>query len=377
MAGIQRAVYFLVQSIVIGLAAAFLIVLVRPELMPVSGGPEAAGVPAPGGYADAVARSAPAVVNVYTTRLVRDGARPEERRPERFRLDSSLGSAVIIDSEGYLVTNYHVVAGAVQIRVQLADGRVADPVPVGQDLETDLALLKIDLPDLPAVPLGRSDRLRIGDVVLAIGNPYGLSQTVTQGIVSATGRGLLGLTTFENFIQTDAAINTGNSGGALVNTRGELVGINTAVLAQDIATEGISFAIPVNLVRGVVRELKEHGRVIRGWLGMEPDDLTPAELAALGLESTGGILLERVHENSPASRAGLRRGDVLVAIDGAPIGNTQQALLRVAGVKPGTRLAITGIRDGERFETEAVVGERPQFRPASSSPPPPSAESSR
>ncbi len=364
MAGIQRAVYFLVQSVVIGLAAAFLIVLVKPELLPVAGGPEAVSAPAPGGYADAVARSAPAVVNVYTTRLVRGGTRPEERRPERFRLDSSLGSAVIIDSEGYLVTNYHVVAGAVQIRVQLADGRVADPVPVGQDLETDLALLRIDLPDLPAVPLGRSDRLSIGDVVLAIGNPYGLSQTVTQGIVSATGRGLLGLTTFENFIQTDAAINTGNSGGALVNTRGELVGINTAVLAQDIATEGISFAIPVNLVRGVVRELKEHGRVIRGWLGMEPGDLTPVELAELGLEGSGGILLERIHEGSPASRAGLRRGDVLVAIDGAPIGNTQQALLRVAGVKPGTLLAITGIRDGKRFQTEAVVGERPQFRPA-------------
>ncbi len=362
MAGIRTALGFLLQSVIVGLAAAFVLVLLKPDLLPAGRG-DAGASPAPGGYADAVALSAPAVVNVYTTRLVRDTA-GDDSRPERFRLDSSLGSAVIIDPQGYIVTNYHVVAGAVQTRVQLADGRIAAPALVGQDLETDLALMKIDLPDLPSVPLGRSDQLRIGDVVLAIGNPYGLSQTVTQGIVSATGRGLLGLTTFENFIQTDAAINTGNSGGALVNTRGELVGINTAVLAQDVATEGISFAIPVNLVRGVVRELKDHGRVIRGWLGMEPDDLTPAELASLGLEAGGGILLQRVHEDSPASRAGLRRGDVLLAIDGQPILNTQQALLRVAGVAPGTELDITVLRDGSRFETRAVVGERPQFQPA-------------
>ncbi|MEJ2602287.1 MAG: trypsin-like peptidase domain-containing protein [Gammaproteobacteria bacterium] len=362
MASIRRALFFLLQSVVIGLAAAFLVVMIRPDLLPARQGASGTATSS-AGYADAVARSAPAVANVYTTRLVRDSARAAERRPQRFRLDSSLGSAVIIDDEGYLVTNYHVIAGAVQVRVQLADGRIADPVLVGQDLETDLALLRVDLSDLPAVTLGRSDQLRIGDVVLAIGNPYGLSQTVTQGIVSATGRGLLGLTTFENFIQTDAAINTGNSGGALVNSRGELVGINTAVLAQDIATEGISFAIPVNLVRGVVRELKEHGRVIRGWLGMEPDDLTPAEAESLGLDTGGGILLERIHANSPASRAGLERGDVLVAIDGEPIGSTQQALLRVAGVKPGTRLTLTVIRDGRRIETEAVVGERPQFQP--------------
>ncbi len=364
MASIRRALFFLFQSVVIGLAAAFLIVLIRPDLLPAGQPGGSPGAPSPGGYADAVARSAPAVVNVYTTRLVRDPARTTERRPRRFRLDSSLGSAVIIDGDGYLVTNYHVIAGAVQVRVQLADGRIADPALVGQDLETDLALLRIDLADLPAVPLGRSDQLRIGDVVLAIGNPYGLSQTVTQGIVSATGRGLLGLTTFENFIQTDAAINTGNSGGALVNTRGELIGINTAVLAQDIATEGISFAIPVNLVRGVVRELKAHGRVIRGWLGMEPDDLTPAEVESLGLRGAGGILLERIHEDSPASRAGLERGDVLVAIDGEPIGSTRQALLRVAGVKPGARVMLTVVRDGQRLEREAIVGERPQFQPS-------------
>src|SRR5690606_5085043 len=200
--------------------------------------------------------------NVYTRRLVASAESDDSR--ERYRLNTSLGSPVVIDPEGYPVTNYHVVADADEIRIQLSDGRIADPEIVGVDPETDLALLKVDMGPLPAIPLGRSSDVRIGDVVLAIGNPYSLTKTVTQGIVSATGRGQLELTTYENFIQTDAAINDGNSGGALVNTLGELIGINTAVLAQDAGTEGISFAIPVDLVRGVVEEIKKHGRVIRG-----------------------------------------------------------------------------------------------------------------
>jgi serine peptidase DegS len=348
---------FLIQSIVVGLAFAFVIVLLRPELLPVFRNSSVNGSGEPASYADAVEISAPAVANVYTRRLVQSGAAASEQ--DRFRLNTSLGSAVVIDAEGYLVTNFHVVAEADEIRVQMADGRIADPEVVGYDAETDLALLKVDLGPLPAIPLGRSDNVRIGDVVLAIGNPYGLTKTVTQGIVSATGRGLLGLTTFENFIQTDAAINEGNSGGALVNTRGELVGINTAVLAQDAGTEGISFAIPVDLVRGVVDEIKRHGRVIRGWVGLEPDELSSAESEALGLEPNVGILLTHVIDGGPAANAGLRRGDVILAINDEPIRTAQQARLLVAALEPGDQLNLDGWRNGQPFTATLTAAERP------------------
>lgn len=357
MAGLKSALIFLLQSVVVGLALAFLVVLVRPQWLPVV----ANKVPArPASYADAVDASAAAVANVYTKRLVPDTSATSARN--RFRLNTNLGSAVVIDPEGYLVTNWHVVADATDIWVQMSDGRVANPTIVGYDAETDLALLKVDLGILPAIPLGRSDQLRIGDVVLAIGNPYGLSKTVTQGIVSATGRGLLGLSTFENFIQTDAAINTGNSGGALVNSLGQLVGINTAVLAQDAGTEGISFAIPVDLVRGVVAEIKQHGRVIRGWLGLEPDDLTRAEYKALGLESNVGILVSRVYEDGPAAAAGLRRSDIVLSINGEPIQSGQQARLLVAGLRPGDSVELECWRNGRRFTTTMLAGERPRER---------------
>jgi serine protease DegS len=347
---------FLLQSVVVGLAVAFLVVLVRPDLLPAIGaGPGAQ----PFSYADAVDISAPAVANVYTKRLVRDNSSPTARG--RFKVSTNFASAVIIDAEGYLVTNYHVVAEAAEIRIQLSDGRVAEPETVGIDAETDLALLKINLGTLPAVPLGSSSALRIGDVVLAIGNPYGLSKSVTQGIVSATGRGLLDLVTFENFIQTDAAINAGNSGGALVNARGELIGINTAVLAQDSGTEGIGFAIPVDLVRGVVEQIKLNGRVIRGWMGLSPDDLTSAERLALGLDEHIGILLESVHTDGPADVAGLRRGDAVISMNGEPILSRRQALLIAAGAKPGDEVVIEGIRDGSRFQVTVVAGERPEI----------------
>ena len=355
MARIKPVLIFLLQSTVVGLAAAFVIVLIRPQLLPaIDGG----GAGQPASYADAVDISAPSVANVYTRRVVVD---PSATGNQRYRFSTSLGSAVVIDPEGYLVTNYHVVSPpAPEIRLQLADGRITTPEVVGSDPETDLTLLKVDLGPLPAIPMGRSDQLRIGDVVLAIGNPYGLTKTVTQGIVSATGRGALNLTTFENFIQTDAAINEGNSGGALINTRGELVGINTAVLAQDAGTEGISFAIPVDLVRGVVEEIKEHGRVIRGYVGFEnPEELSRAESLALGLESNVGIILSGVVPGGPAEAAGLQRGDVILSINDEPIRSRQQALLLVARMEPGDDAEIVGWRDGRQFSVTVMAVERP------------------
>lgn len=348
---------FLGQSVIVGLAAAFLVVLVRPQLLPA--GTNAGHLRQAVSYADAIDISAPAVANVYTRKLLRNNNLSDNNNGDNTQLSTSIGSAVIIDPEGYLVTNYHVVAGASEIRVQLADGRIASPQLVGSDPETDLALLKVDLGALPAIPLGRSSELRIGDVVLAIGNPYGLSKTVTHGIVSATGRGLLGLMTFENFIQTDAAINEGNSGGALINTKGELVGINTAVLAQDAGTEGISFAIPVDLVRGVVDDIKANGRVIRGWVGLLPEELTRAKAAALGVDLNAGIILSVVFKNGPAEAAGLREGDVVLAIDGAPIRSRLQALLLVAAMEPGDEVEITAWRDRQQFSTTVIVAERP------------------
>ena len=345
---------FILQSIVVGLAAAFLVVLFRPDLLPTLGNNRSF---APTSYADAVDISAPAVASIYTKRLVEYSSADDER--PRFRIESSAASAVIIDASGYLVTNFHVVDAVAEINVQFSDGRISEPEIVGVDAETDLALLRVDVSDLPVMLLGSSNQLRVGDVVMAIGNPYGMGRSVTQGIVSATGRGNIYLNTFENYIQTDAAINAGNSGGALIDVSGQLVGINTAVLQQDTGTEGIGFAIPVDLVRGVVAELKEHGRVVRGWMGFRPDDLTPAERTALGIESDIGILLDQVIADSPAAAAGLSRGDVILSINGDRIYSQRQARLLVAGMSPGDTIDIVGLRDREQFETTLTVIERP------------------
>ena len=354
MSGLKSALLFVLQSIVAGLAVAFVVVLIRPDLLPVLG---VSGAIAPTSYAETVRLSAPAVANVYTKRLVEYSPGPDKR--SRFRVETSFGSAVVFDAEGYVVTNYHVVGDAAEIQVQMSDGSIVIPELVGVDAETDLAVLKVDLGNLPAIRLGSSDKLRIGDVVLAIGNPYGLTKSVTQGIVSATGRGLLNLATFENFIQTDAAINAGNSGGALVNVYGELVGINTAVLAQDPGTEGIGFAIPVDLVRGVVEEIKLHGRVIRGYIGFQSEKLSGAERAALGIERNVGIRLSHVYDGSPAAEGGLEVGDVIVEIDGNAIYSQRQARLQVAGTSPGDEVDLIGIRKGAQFSATVITTERP------------------
>lgn len=362
-----RGLTFLARWVVAGLALAFVLVYLRPDLLgrartealrPLN----EAGLPIPPttSFAQAVARSSPAVVNIYTERVVTERVRP--RQLDRFfgddwptvrqRVQSSLGSGVIVDTEGHVVTNHHVIDGASGIRIQLADGRIAPVRLVGTDPESDLAVLKIELADLPVMPLGRSDGLRVGDIVLAIGNPLGLTQTVTQGIVSATGRGQLGLIPFEDFIQTDAAINLGNSGGALVNSDGEMIGINTAVLSQTVGSEGIGFAIPVNLVRGVMDQILRHGRVRRGWLGVLPELYPTERLPA------DGVVLRGVCQGSPADRAGLRPGDEIIRLNSEAVDSAREALSRVAAMSPGSTINIEGRRGATTFTVDIVIIER-------------------
>jgi serine protease DegS len=370
------AVVFVAGSVVGGLALAFLLVVLRPDLIrgavranaPVVGliAP-ATTLPAPArvSYADAVQRAAPAVVNVYTARVVTERLAPSlgelfgEYIPRyRQRIERSLGSGVIVDKEGHIITNHHVIANADSVRVALADGRGAPAQVVGRDPDTDLAVLKIDLPDLPVATFGRSDQLKVGDVVLAIGDPIGLSQSVTHGIVSATSRQQLGIAPLEDFIQTDAPINFGNSGGALVDSSGALVGINTAIVAKNIGVEGIGFAIPVNMVRGVLKDIIAHGRVIRGWIGIVPEDVPEEQAPSLGL-SQGGVVIANLYVGSPAQRAGLQPGDLLVKIDGAAPLSAQDALWRIAGLTPGSSVWLHYLREGHSFQVKAQVGERP------------------
>jgi serine protease DegS len=342
---------FIARSAIVGLAAAFVIVYLFPGLLPV-GHPLRAGENGPDSYASAVAVTAPAVANLVGRAVTPAGF-------AEIQSSGSLGSAVVMNTDGYVITNHHVIAGMEDLRVVLVDGRTAAASLVGTDPDTDLALLKIDLPNLPRIGIGRSDRLRVGDVVLAIGNPFSIGQTVTQGIVSGTGRGQLGLSQFENFIQTDAAINVGNSGGALVNARGELVGINTAFFSRRLDSEGIGFAIPVNLVRGVMQDLLEHGRVIRGWLGVGTQTLTPDQARALGLSEPYGIILTAVQPDSPAERAGLRPNDVITHVNDDPVLVWQDALRSIAAMRPGTTVTLSGSRAGQVFRAQAEVAERP------------------
>ena len=272
-------------------------------------------------------------------------------------MESSLGSAVIITSDGYLLTNNHVIAGAEQITVALKDGRETRASVVGSDPETDLAVLKVDLTDLPFITLGDSDAMRIGDVTLAIGNPLGVGQTVTMGIVSATGRNQLGLNTYEDFIQTDAAINMGNSGGALVDAHGNLIGINTAILSG--GSQGIGFSIPSKLAMEVMQAIIEHGRVIRGWLGIEVQALTPELAESFGLEGRPGIVVAAVYRDGPAHRAGLQPGDLILSIDDQPASNGRLSMHQVARSRPGDKISIEVLRNGEMRSLTAEVGMRP------------------
>ena len=301
-------------------------------------------------FADAVEIAAPAVVNIYTERRVRVPTAPAlpslfgEFMPDyRERVERSLGSGVIYDANGHVVTNLHVIERAAQINVQLRDGREASATLVGVDRDTDLAVLKVALGKLPVMPMGRSDRLRVGDPVLAIGNPVGLQHTVTQGIVSATGRGRLGVATFENFIQTDAAINFGNSGGALVDASGKLIGLNSVIAGRQAGIEGIGFAIPVDLVRGVVDAILRDGRVVRGWIGVVPADLNPSDTAQFGLPE-GAVLVRAVYPDSPAAAQGVERGDFITDVNGTAVRGAQDLLARVAMLKPGQGVRLGLLR---------------------------------
>jgi len=385
-----RGLTFVAGSVVGGLALAFLIVAARPELIrgrtapppaaaaaaaaqvAVAPSPAAATAPVPAplparaSYADAVQRAAPAVVNVYTDRLVTERLSPSlgelfgEYLPRyRQRIERTLGSGVIVDDKGHIVTNDHVIANAESIRVQLADGRIAEAHVVGSDPDTDLAVLSVGLKFMPVAPLGRSDQLRVGDVVLAIGNPLGLSHTVTHGIVSAVSRAQLGIAPVEDFIQTDAPINRGNSGGALVDSSGALVGINTAMVAKSLGVEGIGFAIPVNLVRGVLADIIDHGRVIRGWIGISPEDITGEQAQQFGL-AQGGVVIANLTLGSPAQQAGLLPGDLLLSVDGASPHGAQDVLGRISRHKPGSTVSLRALRGHRALDLEARVMERPR-----------------
>ena len=321
-------------------------------------------------YADAVVRAAPAVANLYTTKVVNKNARPlfedpqfrhffGNNEPKQRRMESSLGSAVLMSPEGYLLTNNHVVAGADQIVVALKDGRETHARVIGSDPETDLAVLKIDLKNLPAITIGRSDTLRIGDIALAIGNPFGVGQTTTMGIISATGRNQLGLNNYEDFIQTDAAINPGNSGGALVDANGNLTGINTAIFSKSGGSQGIGFAIPINLAMEVMKSIIEHGQVIRGWLGIEVQPLTQELAESFGLSGRPGIVVAGIFRDGPAQKAGLQLGDVILSIDGEPASDGRRSMNQVARIKPSDKITIQVMRNGKELKLTAAVALRP------------------
>jgi serine protease DegQ len=384
---LRRVWLIFAQATTIGLALLFVVSTLRPEwlartpaapaqpvLLPAlkqaSLHPDAPRASAPGTYSDAVTSAAPAVVNVYTTKEVRrrnESVDPLYRYffgdarggPDRV---ASLGSGVIATANGYILTNNHVVQAADEIAVALADGRQFDARLIGADPESDLAVLKVEATGLPVITFGHDDALKVGDIVLAIGNPFDVGQTVTMGIVSALGRSNLGINTFENFIQTDAAINPGNSGGALVDSTGHLVGINTAIFSRTGGSIGIGFAIPSTLVRQVMNDLIKSGKVTRGYFGVEPEDITPEAADLLKLSRADGVVLKGVQRASPAGKAGLEPGDVIVTINGQKVANSRGMLNQIAQLPPGSSASVRVLRLGKEVDVPVTVGERPTPR---------------
>jgi Do/DeqQ family serine protease len=362
---------FMLQSIAIGLAIAFIIVSFFPQLLPTKPGLSANTNQGQISYQNAVSAAAPSVVNVYASALSKRKPHPLFQDPlfRRFfgkppaetRRDNSLGSGVLIGDQGYILTNAHVVKSADEILITLNDGRQAFATIVGMDEETDLAVLLIQMDKLPVLGIGDSHALRVGDVVLAIGNPYDFGQTVTQGIVSATGRKRLGITTFEDFIQTDADINPGNSGGALISATGQLVGINTAIISSTGGSQGIGLAIPIHLAIDVMRQLIEVGQVVRGWLGVEAQQL-PMDIAETAGLTQGGVLIAAIFQGGPADAAGIMPGDILLEIDDQQLANPQQAIHLISQYKPATAINIRLLHGWQEKTLTAVVAQRPSFK---------------
>lgn len=328
--------------------------------------------PVVGSYSQAAKKAMPAVVNIFTSKNA--AANPHQQflddplfrhffgdqlddQPQR---ENSLGSGVIVSSQGLILTNHHVIEAADEIEVAMADGRTMPARVVGTDPETDLAVLKVDVKDLPSITLARAENVNVGDVVLAIGNPFGVGQTVTQGIISAVGRNHLGINTFENFIQTDAPINPGNSGGALIDAEGNLVGINSAIYSRSGGSMGIGFAIPVSLAKQVMEQIIRKGSVTRGWIGIEAQDITPELAESFHLKQTSGSLIAGILPNSPAYRAGLRPGDVLLEIDGREVLDSSTMLNLISSLKPERKSVLKIMRDQQEMRVTVTIGKRPK-----------------
>ena len=328
------------------------------------------------GYADAVMKAAPAVVSIQAITWIETESENQlqENLIERFlgkdsphrpkkRAAPSSGSGVIIQSNGYIITNYHVIKRQDEIRVRLNDGRVTKAELIGSDPDTDIAILKISYKNLPSLQIADMTQLKVGDIVLAIGDPFTIGQSVTQGIISATGRysekTRISQNTYENFIQTDAAVNPGNSGGALINTQGEIVGINSNILTNTDSFQGISFAIPIDIAQQVAKEIIQNGHVVRGWLGVEGQELSSQILRTVDLDSLHGILITEVDEDGPGDLAGLKSGDIITKINHQEILNTNDILNMIAAGRPGDEFIIEGIRMRQSFMTKAILGQRP------------------
>jgi serine protease DegQ len=330
-------------------------------------------LPATGSYAEAVKRAQPAVVNIYTTKEMRR-QHPLMNDPlfkrffgDRFKTQeepaSSLGSGVIVSPQGYILTNNHVVEGADEIEVLLADGRRGKAKVIGLDPESDLGVIKVDMPNLPAIVFGREGNSKVGDVVLAIGNPFGVGQTVTMGIVSALGRSSLGINTFENFIQTDAAINPGNSGGALIDTQGNLIGINTAIYSRSGGSLGIGFAIPVSMAKSIMEEIIASGQVTRGWIGVEIQEITPEIAESFKLPKNQGAIVAGVVRGGPSDKGGVKPGDVLLKVGDTTVADSPSMLTAISRLKPGDAAKVKVLRQGKELDLDVVAGKRPKPAP--------------
>ena len=369
------------QAVTVLVAIWFVLVTLKPEWVNsrssvatsgvtlIEAAPNASGTTMPGSYSPAAKLASPAVVSIATTQ-VNAPAHPFQNDPwfrffygdrEDQAPQQGLGSGVIVSPEGYILTNNHVIEGAAEIQVTLSDSRRAIAQLIGADPDTDLAILRIELERLPVITLGNSDTAQVGDRVLAIGNPFGVGQTVTSGIVSALGRNQLGINTFENFIQTDAAINPGNSGGALVDVNGNLIGINTAIFSRSGGSMGIGFAIPVSTARQVLEGIVRDGQVVRGWVGIEPMELTAELIETFGLpKQSEGVIVTGVLQNGPAANAGLRPGDLLLKVAGQPVRNVGELLTQIASLTPGKTAKLEVMRRHQTLALDVTPAQRPK-----------------